>query len=59
MYLLVNGVMLMYDVGVGRDVYDFYLKEVVEGDLFVCIYVMVSVIDFDFSIMLGNGIICD
>lgn len=49
----------MYDVGVNREVYDFYLKEVVEGDLLVCIYVMISVMDFDFKMLLVNGLIWD
>ena len=46
-HLLANGVTSMHDAGVGRDVYDFYLKEAVEGDLPVRIYAMVSATDPD------------
>ena len=58
-HLLANGVTSMHDAGVGRDVYDFYLKESVEGDLPVRIYAMVSATDPDLSTMLGNGTIRD
>ena len=52
-HLLANGVTSMHDAGVGRDVYDFYLKEAVDGDLPVRIYAMVSATDPDLSTMLG------
>lgn len=58
-HLLANGVTSMHDAGIDRDVYDFYLKEAVEGDLPVRIYAMVSATDPDLSTMLGNGAIRD
>ncbi|BFT31483.1 amidohydrolase [Alteromonas sp. D210916BOD_24] len=58
-HLLANGVTSMHDAGIGRDVYDFYLKEAVEGDLPVRIYAMVSATDPDLTTLLGNGPIRD
>lgn len=58
-HLLSNGITSMHDAGIGRDVYDFYLKEAVEGDLPVRIYAMVSATDPELSTMLGNGNIRD
>lgn len=58
-HLLSNGITSMHDAGIGRDVYDFYLKEAVEGDLPVRVYAMVSATDPELSTMLGNGNIRD
>ena len=58
-HLLANGITSMHDAGVGREVYDFYLKEAVEGDLPVRIYAMISATDTELSTMLGNGPIRD
>lgn len=58
-HLLSNGITSMHDAGIARDVYDFYLKEAVEGDLPVRVYAMVSATDPELSTMLGNGNIRD
>ena len=58
-HLLSIGITSMHDAGIGRDVYDFYLKEAVEGDLPVRVYAMVSATDPELSTMLGNGNIRD
>ena len=58
-HLLSNGITSMHDAGISRDVYDFYLKEAVEGDLPVRVYAMVSATDPELSTMLGNGNIRD
>lgn len=58
-HLLANGITSMHDAGVGREVYDFYLKEAVEGDLPVRIYAMISATEPELSTMLGNGPIRD
>lgn len=58
-HLLANGVTAMHDAGVNRDVYDFYLKEAVEGDLPVRIYAMISATDPDLKTLLANGPIRD
>ena len=58
-HLLSNGITSMHDAGVGRDVYDFYLKEAVEDDLPVRIYAMVSATDPDLKTMLSHGPIRD
>lgn len=49
----------MHDAGVNREVYDFYLKEAVEGDLPVRIYAMISATDPDLKTLLANGPIRD
>ena len=58
-HLLANGVTAMHDAGVNREVYDFYLKEAVEGDLPVRIYAMISATDPDLKTLLANGPIRD
>ena len=58
-HLLANGVTAMHDAGVNREVYDFYLKEAVEGDLPVRIYAMISATDPDIKTLLANGPIRD
>lgn len=58
-HLLSNGITSMHDAGVGRDVYDFYLKEAVEDDLPVRIYAMVSATDPELTTMLSHGPIRD
>lgn len=58
-HLLSNGITSMHDAGVGRGVYDFYIKQAVQAELPIRIYAMISATDPDLSKLLGKGPIRD
>ena len=58
-HLLSLGITSMHDAGVGRDVYDFYIKQALQGEMPVRVYAMISATDPDLDALLAKGPVRD
>lgn len=58
-HLLSQGITSMHDAGVGRDVYDFYIKQALHGEMPLRVYAMVSATDPDLMKILAKGTVRD
>ena len=58
-HLLSQGITSVHDAGIDRSVYDFYLKQALQGELLIRVYAMISATDPDLNAMLNNGPIRD
>ena len=58
-HLLSLGITSIHDAGISRRVYDFYLKQALQGQLDIRIYAMIDATDPELDSMLSNGPIRD